>query len=36
LPGRFLPKGDDVGEQLKGGGGTIDAPRADSVKSPKR
>jgi pilus assembly protein CpaC len=26
LPGRFLPSGDDIGEQLEGGGGTIDAP----------
>ena len=27
LPGRFLPSGDDIGEQLDGGGGAIDAPR---------
>jgi pilus assembly protein CpaC len=26
LPGRFLPPGDDLGEQLKGGGGAVDAP----------
>jgi len=26
LPGRFLPGGDDIGEQLEGGGGTLDAP----------
>jgi pilus assembly protein CpaC len=26
LPGRFLPPGDDIGEQLKGGGGVADAP----------
>jgi pilus assembly protein CpaC len=26
LPGRFLPAGDDIGEQLKGGGGVVDAP----------
>ena len=26
LPGRFLPSGDDIGQQLEGGGGTIDAP----------
>jgi pilus assembly protein CpaC len=26
LPGRFLPSGDDIGEQLEGGGGTVDAP----------
>jgi pilus assembly protein CpaC len=29
LPGRFLPVGDDIGEQLEGGGGTIDAPPAE-------
>jgi pilus assembly protein CpaC len=28
LPGRFLPPGDDVGGQLEGGGGTVDAPPA--------
>ena len=27
LPGRFLPSGDDIGDQLQGGGGTVDAPR---------
>jgi len=26
LPGRFLPSGDDIGEQLEGGGGTVDPP----------
>ena len=26
LPARFLPPGDDIGEQLKGGGGVADAP----------
>jgi len=26
LPGRFLPPGDDIGEQLQGGGGVADAP----------
>jgi pilus assembly protein CpaC len=26
LPGRFLPPGDDIGDQLQGGGGTVDAP----------
>jgi pilus assembly protein CpaC len=26
LPSRFLPAGDDIGEQLKGGGGVADAP----------
>jgi pilus assembly protein CpaC len=28
LPGRFLPSGDDIGEQLEGGGGAIDGPVA--------
>ena len=28
LPGRFLPPGDDVGNRLEGGGGTVDAPAA--------
>ena len=27
LPGRVLPSGDDIGEQLEGGGGAVDAPR---------
>jgi pilus assembly protein CpaC len=36
LPGRFLPKGDDIGEQLQGGGGTVDAPHADSANKPKK
>ena len=31
LPGRFLPPGDDVGERLEGGGGTIDGPPASVV-----
>jgi len=26
IPGQFLPAGDDVGQQLEGGGGTVDAP----------
>jgi pilus assembly protein CpaC len=26
LPGRFLPSGDDIGEQFEGGGGAVDAP----------
>jgi len=30
MPGRFLPSGDDIGEQLEGGGGTVDAPPASS------
>jgi pilus assembly protein CpaC len=29
LPGRFLPPGDDLGERIEGGGGTIDGPPAD-------
>ena len=29
LPGRFLPPGDDVGERLEGGGGTIDGPAVE-------
>jgi pilus assembly protein CpaC len=28
LPGRFLPPGDDIGNRLEGGGGTVDAPAA--------
>jgi pilus assembly protein CpaC len=36
LPGRFLPKGDDIGEQLHGGGGTVDAPQADSANKQKK
>ncbi len=27
LPGPFLPTGDNIGGQLQGGGGTVDAPR---------
>jgi len=26
LPGRFLPSGDEIGQQLEGGGGVIDGP----------
>jgi pilus assembly protein CpaC len=29
LPGRFLPPGDDFGERLDGGSGTVDGPPAD-------
>jgi len=29
LPGRFLPPGDDVGDRLEGGGGTVDGPPAE-------
>jgi pilus assembly protein CpaC len=32
LPGRFLPPGDDVGEQLRGGGGVVDAPAPRPVR----
>ncbi|HEX5109967.1 MAG TPA: type II and III secretion system protein family protein [Vicinamibacterales bacterium] len=28
LPGRFLPSGDNIGEQFEGGGGTVDGPAA--------
>jgi pilus assembly protein CpaC len=28
MPGRFLPPGEDIGEQLRGGGGVVDAPVA--------
>jgi pilus assembly protein CpaC len=28
LPGRFLPPGDDIGNQFQGGGGPVDAPEA--------
>lgn len=27
LPGQFLPPGDDVGDELEGGGGTVDGPQ---------
>jgi pilus assembly protein CpaC len=30
LPGRFLPPGDDLGERLDGGSGTVDGPPAQS------
>lgn len=33
LPGRFLPSGDDIGQQIDGAGGTIDAPPARSTSS---
>ena len=40
LPGQFLPPGDDVGEQLEGGGGTVDGtqrrPPAGSAKPPRK
>jgi len=28
LPGQFLPPGDDIGQQLEGGGGVVDGPRS--------
>jgi pilus assembly protein CpaC len=36
MPGRFLPSGDDIGEQLEGGGGTVDAPPANSKPKAKQ
>jgi pilus assembly protein CpaC len=36
MPSRFLRTGDDIGEQLDGGGGTVDAPAATSNSKPKR
>lgn len=32
LPGEFLPSGDDIGEQLEGGGGTVDAPLIEGLR----
>lgn len=32
LPGEFLPPGDDIGEQLEGGGGTVDAPLIEGLR----
>ena len=36
MPGRFLPSGDDIGEQLQGGGGTVDGPPATSKPKSKQ
>jgi pilus assembly protein CpaC len=36
LPGKFLPTGDDIGERLEGGGGTIDAPQVERHASNTR
>ena len=36
MPGKFLPSGDDIGEQLEGGGGTVDAPPAKSKSKGKQ
>src|SRR5688572_29871798 len=35
LPGRFLPSGDDIGQQLEGGGGTVDAPSVGTATNTK-
>ena len=35
LPGRFLPSGDDIGQQLEGGGGTVDAPAVGTATNTK-
>ena len=35
LPDRFLPSGDDIGEQLEGGGGVIDAPPLTARPQPQ-
>lgn len=32
FPGKFLPSGDDIGEQLEGGGGTVDAPLIEGLR----
>lgn len=32
LPGEFLSPGDDIGEQLEGGGGTVDAPLIEGLR----
>jgi hypothetical protein len=36
MPGRFLQSGDDIGEQLEGGGGTVDGPAAAPKKTAAR
>jgi pilus assembly protein CpaC len=36
LPTRFLPSGDDIGEQLEGGGGAVDAPSAPAAATRKQ
>jgi pilus assembly protein CpaC len=36
LPGRFLPAGDDIGEQLEGGGGAVDAPAVTTPPARKQ
>ena len=36
MPGKFLPSGDDIGEKLEGGGGTVDAPPASSKTKSKQ
>jgi pilus assembly protein CpaC len=36
MPKRFLPSGDDIGEQLEGGGGTVDAPPFSNTNRVKQ
>jgi pilus assembly protein CpaC len=36
LPGRFLPSGDDIGQQLEGGGGPVDGPEVGKTASARR
>jgi pilus assembly protein CpaC len=36
MPGKFLQSGDDIGEKLDGGGGTVDGPPASSNTKGKR
>jgi pilus assembly protein CpaC len=38
VPGKFLPPGEDVGEQMSGGGGAVDAPpaRPDEKSRPRQ
>ena len=36
MPRKFLPPGDDIGEQMSGGGGAVDAPLVPASKSDKR
>lgn len=36
MPGRFLPPGDDLGERVEGGGGTIDGPSPSGGSERRR
>ena len=36
MPGRFLPPAEDIGEQLSGGGGVVDAPDPGHVRTRRR